>query len=73
MAISSIIEQLLEIKNEQVKTTNDLRTARTNLIACSLMENPEEWNALLDIVQNISVKLGEINIELKQLEYIHVH
>ena len=37
-------------------------------MACSLIEEPEKWNALLDVVTTISMKLGEINNELKKLE-----
>jgi hypothetical protein len=59
---------LLQVKNEQIQITNDLKTARTNLMGCSLIEEPEKWNALLDIVQNTSIKLGEINSELQRLE-----
>jgi hypothetical protein len=35
---------------------------------CSYFDQPDKWNSLVDIVQNVAVKLGHITNELQKLE-----
>jgi hypothetical protein len=60
--------ELSQIRNEQVQTKNDLQKVRKNLIECSCFDQPDKLNSLLDIVQNVAMKLGQITTELRKLQ-----
>ncbi|CAF3064364.1 unnamed protein product [Rotaria sp. Silwood2] len=72
MAIDLFIEQLLQIKDQEIDTRGQLDEAREALYNCSTVDNKAQWMIYLDQVTTLAIRLDHIEEELRKLEHEHV-
>ncbi|CAF3313526.1 unnamed protein product, partial [Rotaria sp. Silwood2] len=72
MAIDLFIEQLLQIKDQEIDTRGQLDEAREALYNYSTVDNKAQWMIYLDQVTTLAIRLDHIEEELRKLEHEHV-